>query len=155
MNDIVIVETRCGMTPGELTSEGYIPGNIVCQVQFTMNNETLFLSEVEVDGEPNFYLNKKDEFDAMVKEDFDDDVYMDMMEASYIESIGNIDLIDYETMFTDIRNSSTNIAKLVQYIVAVIRMDFEETEMYIQATKGKNVLDITIPKTDIEEDIFG
>lgn len=155
MNNCLIIETKCGVTPGELTQEGLIPGNIVCQVQFQMDNETLFLSEVEVDGYPNFYLNKRDEFDAMVKEDFDDERYMDMMDDSYLDSIGNIDLTDYEAMYEDIRNDDSLIGKVVQYIVAVIRMDFEEMEMYIQSTKNKNILDIVIPKTDIEEDIFG
>lgn len=155
MNRCTIIETKCGVTPGELCDEGLIPGNIVCQVQFQLGKDILFLSEVEVDGEPNFYLNKSDEFEAMVKEDFDDEKYMDMMDISYIDSIGNIDLTNYENMYEDIYNDDSVIGKIVQYIVAIVRMDFEEMEMYIQSTKNKDIVDITIPRTDIEEDIFG
>lgn len=151
----LILKAKCGLTPGELTQEGFIPGNIVCTVQFQMGSEILFLSEVEVDGCPNFYLTKEDEFDAMVKEDFEDERYMDMMDEAYLESIQNIDLTDYEQMFNDLNSIDSPMSRIIRYIVSIIRMDFEEMEMYIQATTNKDIMDITIPKTDIEEDLFG
>ncbi|MBQ0066493.1 MAG: hypothetical protein KBT48_12085 [Firmicutes bacterium] len=155
MTNCVILDTKCGMTPGELTPEGFIPGNIVCSVKFQMGTEILFLNEVEVEGEPNFYLTKVDEFEAMIKEDFEDQRYMDMMEASYLETIDNIDLTDYEYMYEDLQKNTSLLGRIVQYIVSIVRMDFEEMEMYIQATKNKDIMDITIPRTDIEEDLFG
>ena len=92
---------------------------------------------------------------AMVKEDFEDKRYMDMMETSYLETIDNIDLTDYEYMYIDLKENTSPLGKMIRYIVSIVRMDFEEMEMYIQATKNKDILDITIPKTDIEEDLFG
>ena len=153
MKRYYIEEAKCGMTDGGMAC-GPADGSIVVTVKFKEGHKTQYLSMVEVQGFPNFYLTNLDVFDDLVKEDFEDEEFQKIMDASYITDFDGVEIGgEYADVFDGIHNSLNNPAvPLLRYIIALIRCPIEDTEDLIQKAAGRYVDEIEVPLSDIEEE---
>jgi len=152
MKRYFIETAKCGITDGGMAC-GPIPGNVVVSVQFKEESE-LWLNVVEVEGMPNFYLTDKDIFDDLVKEDDDDEEFMEYLQEQYIDEFNGLYLdCDYTEVFTSIDEDPDNPAvPLIRYAIALIRCAMEDVEGLIDMASGKYADELEIPTSDIEEE---
>ena len=78
-----IEDAKCGVTEGGFAC-GPVPGNVVTTVKYTADGETNWLTNIEVDGIPNFYITKEDVFDKAMQDDPDDEEFWDFMNDSFV-----------------------------------------------------------------------
>ena len=107
---------------------------------------SVFLSITEADGCPMIFKTDHSVFDMLADldqcgEDLDELEANNLLYASdgYAELFEDRENIEY---FDGIR-----------YLVYLIRASWDDTEAFIKATKGKNLDEIEVPKSDAEEEI--
>ena len=151
MKRYLIENAKC-----DLTDVGMGPGspNIAAAVQFKSGRTEKWLSMVEVDGIPNFYLTKQDIFDKLVEEDYDDEDFWESLEEQQIEEFNDIEFgCDYVEVFDSIYADEDNPAvPLIKYLIALVRADMDDVKVLIEQAKGKYVDELDIPITDVEEE---
>ena len=153
MKRYLIKEAKCDVTKGGMAC-GPVGGNVVVSVTISDAEKTQYLSMVEAAGIPNFYLTDHDIFDDLVKEDFEDEAFTEVMVASYISNFEGIDVSDeYVGMLRDMYKDLENPAvPLLRYIIVLARCPMEDVEKLISMASGKYADEIEIPVSDVEED---
>lgn len=149
----IIEEVKCGITEGGFAC-GPVDGNVVVSMKFNDGKETKWLNNVEVGGIPNFYLTDKDIYDDLLKEDFDDEEFANMLDASFVSSFADVSLGEYEDIFESFENANPNTVKLIRAIIWVTRCDMDELESIIESLTGKLVDGLDIPILDVEDDFY-
>lgn len=149
----IIEEIKCGITEGGFAC-GPVDGNVVVSMKFNDGKETKWLNSVEVGGIPNFYLTDKDIYDDLLKEDFDDEEFANMLDASFVSSFADVSLGEYEDIFESFENADPNTVKLIRAIIWVTRCDMDELESIIESLTGKSVVGLDIPILDVEDDFY-
>lgn len=107
-------------------------GNIVCSVCI---QKDLFLTLVDVDGIPNFYVTADSCFEAFIEEE---DTFLD----HYISSFNGVDLTDYGCMLDTIFDEKSIFKFYILYLVRLVSMDFDMVVSFISSSKNKNIQDI-------------
>ena len=155
MKRYFIESAKCGVTKGGFGC-GPIPGNVIATVQFNDGETTQWLTLAEVQGIPNFVLADKDIHEAMLKEDFDDDEYVDYMQDHFIGEFEGIEFgEDYATTFECIASDPENpAAPLIRYLITLTRCGMDEVEELIQLASGKYTDEIDIPQSDVEQEFL-
>lgn len=149
----IIEEIKCGITEGGFAC-GPVDGNVVVSMKFNDGKEIKWLNSVEVGGIPNFYLTDKDIYDDLLKEDFDDEEFANMLDASFVSSFADVSLGEYEDIFESFENADPNTVKLIRAIIWVTRCDMDELESIIESLTGKSVDGLDIPILDVEDNFY-
>ncbi len=152
MKRFFIEEAKCGLTDGGVAC-GPLSSNVVVTIKFTESDETKWLSSVEVDGIPNYYLADKDFHEDLVKEDFDDEEFTKYLDEQYISEFNGISLGEYPDPFPSFIEDPENPAiPLLKYLVTLVRCPSKDGERLIEMAKGKYADELDIPVSDVEEE---
>ena len=97
MSRVFVECVKCGVADGGMAC-GPVEGAVNTSVKFTKDGVTKWLTNSEFTGIPNFYLTDEDIFDRLMEQDFDDQEFTDLLEASYIEEFEGIALGEYDEL---------------------------------------------------------
>ena len=127
---------------------------IVALIEFECENKNNFLTVIEVEGYPIFYLSDSDYIYKKTLENCCDDEFIDYCLDHELSEYGGIKLQnDYNEIYESIEETQkTNSVLLIMLAVAVTRLDIENTKKLISSSKGKFVDEIDIPMTDDDYD---
>lgn len=155
MKRYMIEDAKCGITGGGMGC-GPVDGNVVVTVRFKEDNKTQWLSLVEVDGIPNVFLFDRDAHDDIVKEDLDNEEFINYMNDHFIREFNGIQFNgDYCDAFDCFEEDPENPAiPLVRYLITLVRCEMDEVEGLISMAKGKYADELDIPVSDIEEEYY-
>ena len=146
MRRYFIEEVKCDVFSG-----GPDPGVVCATVKYSNGNTTKWITNVEVDGFPNFYLTDEDIFDRI--RDINDEEFQESLDKYYINDFDGIELGEYEDIVASlIKNEKNPAVSLIKYVIAVTRGDFEITEELITTGKGKNADELKIEMSDLDLD---
>ena len=147
MNRFFIKEVKCELT------EGFYPG-VVVSVRFEAEGKELWMSNVEIQSVPNFYLSEKDMFEHMIKDDPNDDEYTKWLQDTFLYNYDGLNLEGgYEDIFDGFSGNENNPAvAFIRYIIAVTRCDNEDTQGLIDMAINKYVDELKVPISDVEID---
>ena len=148
MSRYYIEDVKCDVLSG-----GPDPGIVCTSVKYSDGKAAKWLTNVEVDGLPNFYLTDDDIFDRIMAND-DDEKFDEYRDAHFIEEFDGIELGEYEDIVDALlEKEETPAASLIKYVIAVTRSDMERTQELIRTGKGKNAdeLKITMAELDLDE----
>ena len=148
MSRYYIKDVNCDVLSG-----GPDPGIVCTSVKYSNGSVSKWLTNVEVDGLPNFYLTEDDIFDMIMADD-DDEAFQDYKDEHFIEEFDGIKLGEYEDIVDFLMENEGNpAAALIKYVIAVTRSDMEITEELILSGVGKNAdtLDIEMSILDLDE----
>ena len=150
MKRYFIEEAKCGLTAGGFAC-GPVPSNIVVTVKFRENDETQWLSSVEVGGIPNYYLADKDFHEDLVKEDFNDEEFTKYLDEHYISEFNGISLGEYPDTFCSFTDDPDNPAiPLVRYLITLVRCPMENVDALITMARGEYADELDLPASDVE-----
>ena len=148
MNGYYIEDVKCDVLSG-----GPDAGIVCTSVKYSNDGVSKWLTNVEVDGLPNFYLTEDDIFDKIMADD-DDEAFQAYKDENFIEEFDGIELGEYEDIVDSLmENEDDPAAALIKYVIAVTRSDMEITQELIQSGKGKNAeaLEIEMSILDLDE----
>ena len=152
MKKFFIEEAKCDITNGGFAC-GPVSGNIAVTVKFNDGKDEKWLSLVEVEGIPNFFLANKDVHDDIVKEDIDDNEFTEYLNSHAIDEFEGITLGEYVDILESISDDPENPAiPLVRYLIALVRCDRSNEEGLVEMAKGKYADELDIPISDVEEE---
>ncbi len=147
-----IYDVKFGITDGGMCC-GPCDGSIVVSIYYGNETKKQWLNCVEVFGIPCFYLTDSDIFNDLLKEDVENQEYMECLEKSAINDFDGIELGEYDIIFNSIKQSSNLEAiNLIRAMILLVRADMSEMDDLIASFKNKEVLELEIPLTDLEED---
>lgn len=115
---------------------------VVATIEFEKDDETSFLSIVDVEGIFSYYLSKENIYDKLINEEYDE-----IVEASEIMEYNGIDL---STIIDDFDVKNDDYIFLI-YALLVLRLDEDKTKSLINDTKNRILTIDSINKYDIEE----
>ncbi len=153
MKRYYIEEVKFGESEGGISC-GPMSGSLVATVKYSDAGKTHWLSMVEFDGFPCFYLADKDIHDDLVKEDMDDEEFTEYMQSVGISEFDGVSIGgEYYDVFEGISEDPENPAvDLIRYLIALIRCDWKDVEGLIQLAQGKYADELDIPMSDQEEE---
>lgn len=153
MKRYFIEEAKFGESEGGISC-GPVSGSLIATVKYTESGKTQWLSMAEYDGFPNFYLADKDIHDELVKEDLEDENFVDYTNSLAIDEFDGVQIGgEYEDLFAVLSEDPENPAvDLIRYLIALIRCDEDDLEGLIQMAKGKYADEIDIPVSDVEQE---
>ena len=143
MQSRVFVEcVKCGVA-----DSGPGVGAVNATVKFTKDGVTKWLTNSEVTGIPNFYLTDEDIYDRLMEQDFANDDFMAMLEASSIDTFEGIKLSgDYDEIEEAMDEADNEAAAaLLEYIIEITRCSMDDLDDFIKAGTGKYADEIVIP----------
>ena len=153
MKRYLIEEAKCGITNGGMAC-GPVFGNVAATIKFKEKTKSKWLSMVEVDGIPNYYITDKDIFDDLIKEDFEDEEFTEYLQEHFITEFNGLELgMDYTEFFDNVSEDPDNPAiSLIRYMIALIRCASEDVEKLVSMAAGNYSDEIDIPVSDVEEE---
>ncbi len=153
MAKYLIEEAKCGVTDGGMAC-GPFPGTVVAAVKFRNGKKSKWLFLSEVDGIPCFTLTDKDIYDDLLKEDLENEEFMEYMNTHTIYELDGIELgCSYDELFESISENPENPGiPLIRYIIALTRCKMDELDPLIEMAKGKYADELDIPMSDVEEE---
>ncbi len=153
MKRYFINEVKCGESEGGVAC-GPMSGSLVATVKYTAADVTQWLSLVEFDGFPNFYLADKDFHDNLVKEDFNDEEFTQYLEDHQIDEFDGVSIGgEYDDLFEGLAEAGENPAvAVIRYLVALIRCDEADVDGLIRMAQGEYADELDIPMSDLEEE---
>ena len=147
MSRYYIEDVKCNILSG-----GPDPGIVCTSVKYSDGKAAKWLTNVEVDGLPNFYLTDDDLFDRIMADD-DDEEFDEYRDAHFIEEFDGIGLGEYEEIVDALtEKEEAPAASLIKYVIAVTRSDMERTQELIRTGKGKNADELKITMEDLDLD---
>ena len=150
MKRYYVEEAKVGVTEGGIAC-GPIPGSVVVSIKYRENdNQSLWLSNVEVEGIANPTLSEKDIFDVLVTEEMDNTEF----DKYFITEFNNIELDpDYYGTFEKFTTDPENPAiPLIRLLIVLTRCKREEEDTIINSVVGRFADEIDVPLSDIEMD---
>ncbi len=153
MKRYLIEEAQCGITKGGFAC-GPISGQVITSIKYNDGAGSKWLSIAEYDGFPMIYVSERDIFDDLIKDAFEDEAFMEYLEA---HKIGDFDGVylggEYQDVFEGIYEDPENpAARLLKYAIALTRCAEGEEKDLIDMASGKYVDELDIPISDVEED---
>lgn len=119
---------------------------VIGEVAFRDEEGTLhYLCLVEVEGCPNFYLGDRSILTPLMNGD-NVDFIEDYMNENYQ------DYDDYFNIFADDALAATELYEIYMYLIYLVRCPSGDDEIFLNETMGKDVEEIEIPVSDVEED---
>ena len=94
---------------------------------------------------PAFYKTKESVFDKLMNPDEDEDVISDIVNKHTLYEGES-----YADFFEN--HKGIECYEGLRYLIYIMRADWDKTKAFIKKTKGKNLSEIEIPKSDVEED---
>ena len=86
MSRYYIEDVKCDVLSG-----GPEPGIVCTSVKYSNDGDSKWLTNVEVDGLPNFYLTEEEIFDKIMADD-DDEAFQNYKDEHFIEEFDGISL---------------------------------------------------------------
>jgi len=114
---------------------------VIASVEFQVNEETKFLSIVDLNGLFEFYLSDNDIYDKLINEEYED------LEDNIISEYNGCSLDSSD----DIIDNNDDSFLLIKYALLVLRLDEEETKELINKTTNKYLTKEDIENYDFEE----
>ena len=123
---------------------GPMGGLVVAEVKLVSDDETVYISEAEIEGFPQICKTEESTFDAQLDVNkILDDNFSDML-TDHIIAPGS-----YEEIFEQKDNPWYDA---IRYVIYLVRCEMDEAQPFIDATAGKLLDEIDIPDSDVEED---
>ncbi len=114
---------------------------VIASVEFQVNEETKFLSIVDLNGIFEFYLSDNDIYEKLINEEYED------LEDNIISEYNGISLDSLD----DIIDNNDDSLLLIKYALLVLRLDEEETNELINKTTNKYLTKEDIQNYNFEE----
>lgn len=148
MKTVVVEAAKCSVID---FGPGY--SGVVSAVKFKADdNSPEWLSLVEVDGIPTFYLSDEDIFDDLLDEEEDIEEYE--TDDFYGLELGEYDDLMYELVYGAADYDEIVRNEVVRFVIAITRATEEDTEKLINEAKGKKLYEeFTTPTIDLEEEV--
>ena len=131
---------------------GPVGGSEVVTVKYNDSEATHWLSLVDYDGFPNFYLTDEDVHARIVEEDLDDKEFTKYMEDISIYDFDGVSLGgEYVDVFEGLAEDPAKPAvALIRYLINLVSCGEEKVESMIKMATGKFVDDLDIPMSRAE-----
>lgn len=149
-----IEEAKCGITDTVLF-EGHLAGTVVAAVRYKKGGESLWLYCSDCDGIPDFTLTEKNIYEQLLKEDPEDEEFIDYLNEHRIGELDGMDFgSDFEELFGNIHADPENpVVPLLLYVIALVRCELADVEPLIGMARGKYADELDIPMSDLEEEL--
>ena len=133
MKRYLIEDAKCGISDGGIDC-GPVPGHVVTSVKFSDGEESRWLNLAEVDGMPNVYLTEEEVYEAMIKDDPEDETLTERLEEDYIEGLDGIAFgMDYSETFASIAEDPDSPAvPLIKYMIALTRCEMGDVQSLLK-----------------------
>ena len=153
MKRYLIEDAKCGISDGGIAC-GPVPGHVVTSVKFSDGEESRWLNLAEVDGMPNVYLTEEEVYEAMIKDDPEDETLTERLEEDYIEGLDGIAFgMDYSETFASIEEEPDSPAvPLIKYMIALTRCEMGDVQSLLKLGIGRYADELEIPVSDVEEE---
>lgn len=149
MGKYYINEVKCGLSEGGMAC-GPVSGNVVVSVNVKEGDKAFWISNIEVNGIPNFYVSEENIFDKLRNGDDDEDL-SDFLERKSINTFEEISLGEYDDVIKSIKlNEDNPAASLIRYIILLTRCSMNSVDTVIAMAKGKYIDEIELSESDIE-----
>ena len=128
---------------------------VVASVQYSDSfQHRRWLHCVEIEGLPSFYVSEDDIHDALVTNPLQNEAFWENVNSkNLIGSLNGLPLGEYSLMFRGFDESPGNIAiPLLRYLIFLVRCPMEMVQPLIDGATGKNIDEIGISMSDIEEE---
>lgn len=154
MNRYFIEEAKCG------TIEcGFSGGQVVVSVKFaeetgSRRSPWQWLSLVEYDGIPNVYVTDRDVFDDFMKDDSDNEDFIEYSQDHAIEEFNGLALgAEYGDWLDSVEEDPENPAvQLIRYLLALTWCKSGEPEKeLIEKAKSRYADELDIPESAVED----
>jgi len=122
---------------------GPIAGPSLAELKATSGDESFYLLLADVDGIPNFYKTPESCLDKAMAEE-EDSEFWDRMNSDWFIETG-----DYDKIFA---TKDPEFFELYRYLIYLVREFPTVAAKFIEETEGKLLSEITIPKSDVEEE---
>lgn len=145
-----IKNARYGITSGGMAC-GPIFGHVIAEVELvdTETGETCFYTDEEVEGTINIYKTDESVLDTLLSEPMEEEFWNKMEQKEVLSYVG------YEEFYFDVgfRQGNFEQDQIYRYLIYLVRASEDEFERFLAHTKGKRIIDVIIPKTDVEKEI--
>ena len=149
MGKYFIEDVKYGLGKGRMSC-GPGTGEVIVSINVKEGDESFWISNVEVNGIPNFYISEKDIFDKLCNGSDEED-FFEYLEKRNIDSFEKISLGEYDEIRKSINQNVGNPAvSLIRYIILLTRCPLKSEEAVVAMAKGKYVDELEIPASDVE-----
>lgn len=140
-NRYKVMDAKCDYSGGAL------PGVVIGEIKLLDDNGNVtYMCNSEVDGLPNWFMTDRSTFEEQMDLDsFDNDDFMSYMNTHSM-GLGN-----YDEALAD-KHSKWHIA--LRYLTYLVRCSYEDMDDFIANTLGKYLDEISIPVSDVEENLM-
>lgn len=119
---------------------------LVAEVELKPSNGVpFFYTLIECEGMPMVYKTEQSVFDWWMNPDEHESELDDLQDAGSVYEGEN-----YNELFED--HKGIECYEGLRYLIYVMRASWDDAKTFIEGTKGKNLDEIEIPKSDVEED---
>jgi hypothetical protein len=109
------------------------------------NGASFFYTVVECEGHPLFFKTGSSVFDWWMNSDEHES------ELDDLQVTGSVcDGMDYNELFEN--HEGIECYEGLRYLIYIMRASWDDAEAFIEGTKGKNLDEIEVPKSDAEEE---
>ena len=129
----------------------YVEGpkpKIITSIAYEQEGETRWLTNLEYNGRPNFYLTEEDIYDQC----FSLEEPYDALKEHRIQDFDGFPLTeDYEGLLPSLEKLSEKQSAgwLILYLVLLTRSDFESLEELIEMSLGKDIAELDFTGIDL------
>ena len=138
----IIEEVKCGVQDGGIAC-GPVDGAIVAEIRIKAQEKISYYSLAEVTGIPNFYKSDESLYDSLMDTDIDDET-IKKINRCFLE-IG-----EYDEVFEN--SKEIEDFPILRYLIYLVRADWDEVENLKVRTIGRDIADIIVPASDVEEE---
>ena len=125
MKRYFIEEIKCGESEGGVAC-GPVSGSFNVSIRYSVDGESMWLSNADVGGIPNFFLTDEDVFQKLCDDDMSEE-FNDYMNAHYAGDFEGLDLGEYWDVFNSFSENPENPAvPLVRLLVTLSRCHREK-----------------------------
>ena len=130
----------------EVCSGGPAPSILVAEVELKPSNGVpFFYTLVECEGFPMVYKTEQSVFDWWMNPNEHESELDDLQDAGPLYEGES-----YAVFFEN--HEGIECYEGLRYLIYVMRASWDDAKAFIEGTKGKNLSEIEIPKSDAEED---
>ena len=152
----LIEEAKCRITNTVLLHD-MLMGTVVAAVKFRKSKETLWLYLSDCDGIPVFTLTEKDIYEKILKEDPEDEEFIEYLNEHQIDKLDGVEFdTTFEGLIENIRTADYDnpVVPLLLYIIVLVRCKMTDVEPLIGMARGKYADELDIPMSDVEEELL-